>query len=205
MKRVTVLLLSAIGLVAAPAMSQTGRGSWELSLAGNLGSYSISTEITSGGHTTSNDGESHGYLGLDLRTGWYLADGLSIEPEIYYLAVEKEPPTFNLGANLNYTFTIPQSPVKPFIIAGYGVGNGIPLMQRLLGRTSDNLDIPVLRIGCGLKVFFSKQVAFKIEYRYERYSYENTTTFYSYSYTGKEVWDYHNVLFGFSVFLPVGD
>ena len=70
------------------------------------------------------------------------------------------------------------------------------------GRESEELDIPVLRVGGGLKIFLSKQVAFKIEYRYERYLYENTITYFHYSYTYEETSNYHNVLFGFSVFLP---
>jgi opacity protein-like surface antigen len=79
-------------------------------------------------------------------------------------------------------------------------------MQRLIGRASDKSDIPVPRVGGGVKFFLSKQVALKLEYRYERYSYENSSTvsFYysSYSYSQKEVWDHHTVLFGISVFLP---
>jgi opacity protein-like surface antigen len=107
---------------------------------------------------------------------------------------------------LAYTFSIPESPVKPFLTAGYGIGNGIPIMQRLMDRSSDDLDIPVVRVGGGMKIFLSKQVALKLEYRYERYSYENSSSFayygYSYSYSQKVISNYHNVLFGISVFLP---
>jgi opacity protein-like surface antigen len=135
-----------------------------------------------------------------------VVDGFSIEPEIYILAVEKFLPTLNLGGNLAYTFSIPESPVKPFLTAGYGIGNGIPIMQRLMDRSSDDLDIPVVRVGGGMKIFLSKQVALKLEYRYERYSYENSSSFayygYSYSYSQKVISNYHNVLFGISVFLP---
>jgi hypothetical protein len=196
------MFLCAVVLAALPAMSQTQPGSFEFSAAGNIGSLSTSTETTSGAQTNMYEPEAQSYFGLDIRVGAYLVEGLSIEPEIYILAVEKSPPAFNLGGNLSYTFTIPESPVKPFVIAGYGVGNGIPVMQRLMGRASDKLDIPVLRVGGGLKFFLSKQVAVKIEYRYERYTTESTTSYYYYSYSYKEVQNYHNVLFGFSVFLP---
>lgn len=206
MKKRLVILFCAAGLGALPALSQTQPGSWELSVAGNFGSISTSSEYTVAGQTNSQEGEAQSYLGLDLRVGWFALEGLSIEPEIYILAIEQEPPTFNLGANLAYTFTIPSSPVKPYITAGYGIGNGIPIMQRLMGRTSDKLDIPVLRVGGGVKLFLSKQVALKLEYRYERYSYETSATYsfypYTYSYNAKEVWNHHTVLFGISVFLP---
>jgi hypothetical protein len=204
MKRIPVLLLCAAICAALPAISQTEGGSWELSLAGNGGSMSSSSEYTSEGHTHSSESEALSYFGLDFRAGYYVVNGLSLEPEVYFLALEKNPPTFNLGANVAYTFVVPESPVRPFLIAGYGIGNGVPLMQRLISRASDKLDIPVLRVGGGLKILLSKNIALKVEYRYERYTREESGTYYVYSYTSKSTENFHNVLFGFSVFLPGG-
>jgi opacity protein-like surface antigen len=198
--RIGVLVI-ALSLVAVPAVGQTGPGSVEMSLSGNFGSMSSSSEYTSGGHTSTSTSESRSYFGLDLRVGAYVVEGFSLEPEVYVLAVEKTPPAFSFGANAAYTFSIPQSPVKPFITVGYGIGNGIPLMQRLMDRSSSDLDIPVFRAGGGLKVFVSKQVALKVEYRYERYSQDNTTTYYGYTSTSSSVMNLHNVLVGFSFFL----
>jgi len=204
MKRIPGILVCCLTIVVLHASAQTERGSWELSAACNLGSTSTSYESTSGGQTQSGSSEATGYFALDLRVGGYLVDGFSIEPEVYMLAVEKDLPSFNLGANLAYTFDIPESRLKPFVIVGYGIGNATPLMQRLLGRSSDKLDIPVLRAGGGLKVFVSKSVALKVEYRYERYTQERTTTYFNSSYTSKSTASYHNLLFGFSVFFPGG-
>jgi hypothetical protein len=57
--------------------------------------------------------------------------------------------------------------------------------------------------------FLSKQVASKAEYRYERYTQEASETVYYYPYSGSYsytlVSNYHNVLLGFSIFLPSGD
>jgi opacity protein-like surface antigen len=202
MKCSTFLMLAGLGLAALPALSQTQPGSWELSVAGNGGSLSTSTETSGGPYFNYSDEESFSYLALDFRAGIFVAEGFSIEPECYFLALEEEPPVFNLGANLAYTFTIPESRVKPFVIAGYGIGNGVPVMQRLISRESDKLDIPVVRVGGGLKIFFTDQVAFKVEYRYEHYSYERSSSSYGYSYTYKHEENYNNILFGFSVFLP---
>ena len=202
MKRMVVWIVCGMFLVAMPAISQTQPGSWELSAAFNFTSLSQSSEVKSGGHTSTSESEARGALGIDLRVGVFAVQGFSIEPEIYILAAEKEPPTFSLGANLAYTFSIPDSPVKPFLTAGYGIGNGIPLMQRLMGRTTSDLDIAVLRAGGGLKVFLGKQVALKIEYRYERYSYDHSQTFFGSTYSYANTNNIHNVLFGFSVFLP---
>jgi len=205
MKRVFFVVLWFLAIAGQDAGAQIGRGSWELSAACNLGSMSSSYESTGGGQTHSGSSEAQGYFALDFRVGGYPADGFSIEPEVYMLAVENESPAFNFGANLAYTFDIQESIIKPFVIAGYGIGNGAPIMQRLLGRSSDKLDIPVLRVGGGIKVFVSKSVALKMEYRYERYSQEKTTTIYTYSYTTNSTANYHNVLFGFSVFFPGGN
>ncbi len=210
MKNRLVLTFCIVAATSLPAISQTQSGSWELSLAGNVGSMSATTEFTGGGRTQTDEGEAQAYLGLNLRAGYYIVDGFSLEPELYLLAVEKTPPAFNFGANASYTFTIPESPVKPFLIAGYGIGNGIPIMQRLIGRSSGDFDIPVARLGAGVKFLVTKQVALKLEYRYERYSYEISQTVPSYfgyaptSYTMNEVWNYHNVMIGISVFFPGG-
>lgn len=198
MNRISFLLLSALVTAFLPAISQTEKGSWELSFTGNAGSYSQKSEYTSGGQTHTNEGEARSYAALDFRAGYFLVDGLSLEPEFYFLGVEKTLPTYNLGVNVAYTFTIPESPVRPFLIAGYGTGNGIPMMQRLLARESENLDIPVLRVGGGLKVLLNRWVALKVEYRYERYTDEQSTQYYS----SKTVSNYGNILFGFSFFLP---
>ena len=198
----SVLCITAI--LTVPALCQTHVGTWELSMAGNAGALTTSSEVTYGGQTSSDNGVSRNYFGLDLRPGYYVANGFSLEPEIYWLAAEKDAPTFNIGANAAYTFDIPQSSVLPYVTIGYGIGNGIPLMQRLVGRSSDELDIPVFRVGGGLKIFVASAVALKIEYRYERYSQETSGSFFGMSYTEKDVRSFHNILFGFSIFLPSG-
>jgi hypothetical protein len=206
MQRILAVTLVVFCLGAPPALSQTQSKSWEFSLATNVGSTSSSVTYTSGEHTETNESDAQSYLGLDVRAGYFVADGFSLEPEIYILAVDGMRPMFNIGANAAYTFTIPESAVKPFVTAGYGIGNSNPMMQRLYQRSSEAMDVPVLRAGGGLKVFISKQVALKVEYRYERYTQEATeTTYWGYSYSYKAVSNYHNVLIGFSVFLPGGE
>jgi hypothetical protein len=189
------LLLAAF---AGTAAAQTGTGSWELSLSSTLGTASQSTETEYGGRTTTHDGESQGYLSLALRPGFFVVNGLSIEPEFFWTAVEKVPPTFSMSGNVSYTFLIKESPVSPFLLAGYGVGNGIPLFQRLFLRSSDEMDITVLNLGAGVKVFLSEAIAFRAEYRYQRFAEE---TSYPAGPTYRRTSDYHNLLLGFSVFL----
>jgi hypothetical protein len=209
MKRFIVVLLCAGALYAVSAKSQTKPGNWELSFAGNLGSIQSSYEYSSsgGGYTSSgsNSGDAETYFGLDLRAGVFVIEGFSLEPEIYMLAVKGTQPAFNIGANAAYTVSTTNSPVKPFFTVGYAIGNAIPLMQRVMGRSSTDFDIPVLRGGGGLKVFVSRQAALKVEYRYERYSSEQESSYYSYKSTTKTTTNIHSILIGFSIFLPGGE
>lgn len=174
--------------------AQTQQGSWELSFSGNLGVMSASAETATPTGTISSSTESRGYIALAARPGLYLTEGLVIEPELFWTAIKNEPPAFSLSANFAYNFTIPNSRVRPFLLVGYGIGNGIPSFERLIFRSSNKLDIPVLNAGAGLKLFVTERIALRTEYRFQRYN--------ASQYSTKYVSNYHNVFFGFSVFFP---
>lgn len=197
-------ILAVVCLVFAcePLYSQTQQGAWELSLSGNFGSVSGSSETSGSFGTSKSESEAEGYLSLAIRPGFYIIDGLAVEPEILWTALEGVPPIFSLSGNLAYNFSIPQSHITPFVLIGYGTGNAIPLFQRLFFKSSEELDISVLNIGAGLKIFVAEQIALRIEYRYQRYSQEETFGSGSFSSTTKSIQNFHNVFFGFSIFLP---
>lgn len=201
MKHLTYAVLFLV-VCGHSAGAQPGTGSWELSLSATFGMVSQTSEMTFQGQTTKDEHEAEGYLSLAVRPGFYLYEGLSLEPEFFWTASEGVPPAFSISGNISYTFVIPASPACPFLLAGYGVGNGIPLAQRLLGRSSDEMDIAVLNLGGGIKIFLSKAVALRGEYRYQRFSWEDTSPFGSTSY--RQTVNFHNFLLGFSVFLPAG-
>jgi opacity protein-like surface antigen len=92
------------------------------------------------------------------------------------------------------------SPLAPFVLAGYGIGNGIVAFHKVVVRSSDEMDIPILTLGAGLKIFLSPAVAFRAEYRFERLTAEDS--FAPGGPTLKEALLSHNVFLGFSVFLP---
>lgn len=197
-----ILAVVCLVFVCEPLYSQTQQGAWELSLSGNFGSVSGSSETSGSFGTSKSESEAEGYLSLALRPGFYIIDGLAVEPEILWSAFEGVPPSFSLTGNLSYNFRIPESHVTPFVLAGYGTGNAIPFFQRLLFRSSDKLDIGVLNIGGGVKLFLADRVALRTEYRYQRYSQERTFGSGSFSSTTKTIQNFHNVFFGFSLFLP---
>ena len=179
---VCVFVLSTV--LGSVAFCQIGKGSWEMSLAATFGSVSTSTDGI--------DGESTSLLSVAFRPGYYVIDGLSIEPELFWTAIEDERPMFSLAANASYTFSTSDAKVAPFLLVGFGIGNGIPIFQRLIFRSSDVMDISVLNAGAGVKYFVTSDIGLRAEYRYQRYSGEvesSTTTS-----------NWHTILFGFSIF-----
>jgi len=202
MKNIIILTVVSILSVCGRLYSQTQQGAWELSLSGNLGLVSGSSETTGSFGSSKSEQESQGYLSLALRPGYYIIDGLVVEPEILWTAVENDLPSFSLSGNLAYNFSIPQSHITPFVLVGYGTGNAIPFFQRLIFRSSDKLNISVLNIGAGLKFFVTERIALRTEYRYQRYNQERTYGFGSFSFTTKTTTNFHNVFFGFSIFMP---
>ncbi|MGB5873431.1 MAG: outer membrane beta-barrel protein [Bacteroidota bacterium] len=192
---VVAVLLLAAGFVAR---AQTGAGSWEFSLSSNFGLTSQSTEYSSPYMNGEIEGESEGFLALAVRPGYYLVDGLAFEPEFLWTAIEGVPPSFSLSGNLAYNFHLKESNVAPFILVGYGVGNAIPVFQRVYVRGSDEMDITVLNAGAGVKFFFTDHVAFRLEYRFQQYNQEDSSG----SYSAKRTTQFHNVFMGIAFFIP---
>ena len=199
--RATFVIISFV-FVTAFLHSQNMPGTWEFSLSGTMGSFSLSTESSISLGTPISSSESYGYLSLAIRPGLFIAKGFEFEPEIFWTAMKDQPPALNLSGNLAYNFTISNSRLSPFLLAGYGVGNAVPIFQRVFARSSDKFDIPLLNVGAGLKYYFSDWIALRTEYRYQRYSWENSYASGAYSSTMKYAWNFHNVFVGFSVFLP---
>lgn len=202
MKHTLLCACAAALLACSSAYSQVNQGDWELSLSGTLGSISSSYEYTSPAYSMSGDPKAQGFVSLALRPGYYLTEGLEIEPEIYWTAIEEVKPAFCLTANLAYNFNITGSRAVPFIIAGAGKANAVPIFQRLIpGSGSDGLDIGVLNAGGGVKLFVSERIAFRAEYRYQHYEQESSGGTGIFQYTLKQKNSFHNVLLGLSFFL----
>ena len=201
--KLTILLLGLLIVASTtPGISQTHQGAWEFSVSGAFSSLSMKTETSGFAGTQTHESDAVNYFSLMLRPGFYVIDGLEIEPEINWGAADGVPPSFSLSGNLSYTYLIPGTRFAPFAIAGYGVGNGIPVLERMFDRSSDEFNIGVLNLGAGLKLFAAKQVALRAEYRYQRYSREETVGSGTYGSTVKSTFNFHNVFLGVSIFLP---
>ena len=200
MKTQAGCLAFALMLCSAASGQPTG-GTWELSLSGAAGSIGGTSEWSGTYGSGSSDQDAQSFLTLLFRPGLYIVDGLSIEPEFHWTAIEDAPPALSLSGNLAYTFRAPASTVAPFVLVGYGVANTVPVLDRALFRLSKDMDISVLNVGAGLKLFLSESVAMRVEYRYQTYRQENTDSYGPFTETYKQTYRLHNVFFGFSVFL----
>lgn len=204
MKNLIYAILAASIILGSPLYSQPRQGLWEVSLSGYLGSVSGTYESTSSNNYlnySSSEQESRGFISLALRPGYFITEGVEIEPEILWTAVEKIAPAYCLTANVAYNFSIPESHMTPFVLVGYGIANAVPVFQRLYGGSMDNFDISVLNVGAGDKIFITERIALRIEYRYQRFYQESAHSAGLYSYSFKETQNFHNVFFGFSIFL----
>lgn len=193
MKRSALFLLLFV-IFTSNLFSQTEKGQRELSLSGMFGSFSESVKSPN----YNREDKSTTYMILALRLGFFLTKEFELEPEVLLTTIKNTEPSINLSANVSYNLGINESNITPFILAGYGIGNSIPILNMLFGRTSNKLDIGNLNLGGGMKIFVTKQVAAKVEYRYQHFSYD--TDNYGGGKTEYKI-NSHRLLVGFSIFL----
>lgn len=177
------------------------KGDVELSISGTLGS----TSASSGGGSSDSK-----YAVLSVSPGVYLLDGLSIEPEIGWVAVQNESPSWLLLGNVSYTYPgIDQDHrVAPFIRVGYGLSNSYQILAtQLLFRASDKLDVKVFNVGAGAKVVVVPKAFLRAEVYYRTFSWSYDWSSYNYSSGGyvARTTDYKfsslGVLMGMSIIL----
>jgi hypothetical protein len=157
---------------------------WEFGFALNIGGCSEQTKQTS----TYSDGSSQDsytydytekgfYTHLGVSTGYYIINGLSIEPE-FDLNVYNWEISASLLANLCYTFYLPQKNIYPYLKLGYGLSTE-PGSSNLF----EFLDIKTINAGFGIKLTYSSGMAFRLEINYRNLSGSNTDYYSTYDTT----------------------
>ena len=117
-------------------------------------------------------------------------------------AIENIEPGINIALNLAYNFDIPESNVIPFVLAGYGFGNAIPLFNSLVIRQTDGFEMSHLNLGFGLKTLLNEWVALRVEYRFQSFSYDTEYQMYDRpNMITEHNTTFHKLLLGISVFL----
>ena len=134
MKRIffilTIFLIITSGFAQVDEKSERKfykQGDWEFGFALNIGGSNEQTKQTS----TYSDGSSQYsytydytekgfYTHLGVSTGYYIINGLSIEPE-FDINLYNWEISASLLANLCYTFYLPQKNIYPYLKLGYGL------------------------------------------------------------------------------------
>jgi opacity protein-like surface antigen len=128
-------------------------------------------------------------INLATRLGIFVTRTIEIEPEIMFSKYKEEDLGYALSGNLvfNISSRSPDNDIVPFFLGGFGVSNTIQFLPNILWFGSEDNTWTILNLGAGFKLFISKQVALRLEYRFQNYFEEENIT-------------YHNIFFGISAF-----
>jgi Outer membrane protein beta-barrel domain len=187
MKLVRFMLIVVLTATTLHAQPREGRNT-ELSLSGSYQNYS----------SGSSSGSSGAFL-ISPRVGFFVFEGLELEPEILLLLSSGSVPVYLLNGNISYNF-ISAGKGVPFVLLGYGIANTVPIFNVPFLNT--DFGVGVLNAGAGVKIFLKENIALRIEYRYQKFSGEGSSGIIGfYSFTQRVDTRIHTVQFGISVLL----
>lgn len=151
-------LIFLIALMPATAFCQGFMPRWELSLSTDANSFSDSRG-------------SHNEVSFAFRPGLYIVDGLSVEPEVFGGTTKGRAPALNVSGNLSYSYGMGLHTFVPFVLVGYGSGNGFPFNEPLQRNANYLSAITFLNAGGGLKVMtLGGRALIRLEYRYQAFT-----------------------------------
>ena len=169
------------------------QGDWEFRYSSSIGSISIQTiDPTYYNHT-----ENGIYVNVGVSSGFYIINGLSIEPELD-INLCSEGLLLSVLGNLCYSFYILQKNIYPYVKLGYGVSNDPKNTDELFAK----LDFKTINASAGVKFMYFRGMAFITEINYRNLSGSNT--FYQGtpdSYTTESKSSIISVLVGISILL----
>lgn len=186
MKKALAILsvLALVGAAAAADRPVEGK-KWEFSTA--LGFESYSYEGSTGSATI---------LNFPVRLGYYLWKGLEFEPELKFTSYHYSGKSSQSGTlftlNLAYNFKLNSPRLIPFVLGGYGFGDGYVHLQSFVEPLPDGVNATAYNFGGGIKYLFGNIAALRLEYRYTHWMSEEEG--YSNHY------NIHNIFVGISLF-----
>ena len=169
------------------------QGNWEFRFSSNIGNISIQT-IEPSKYIYTENGI---YLNLGVSTGFYIINGLSIEPELDIISCS-EGFSLSILSNICYTLYIPRKNIYPYVKLGYGLSND----PKNSGNPFGNLEYKTINAGAGIKFMYFPGMAFLTEINYKNLN--GSSTFYPDtpdSYTKESTASIFSVLIGISILL----
>ncbi|HPI71988.1 MAG TPA: hypothetical protein PK843_14890 [bacterium] len=126
---------------------------------------------------------------VPIRFGIFAARAIEFEPELLFTKFKEEDTGFVFSANLAYHFSSghPQQKIVPYIFGGLGVSNTFLFLSNTLYPERSGDHFTVLNLGAGIKQFIAKDVALRLEYRFQ-------------DFMGNDAVVYHHLFLGLSVF-----
>lgn len=170
-----------------------------MSAHAQLSRGTVETSISAALQSLSSSGSSATNIMLSARLGFFPVDRFEIEPEFTILKPENVNTLYMLNGNLAYNFDLPSGTAHPFLLVGYGITNSFPLFDVLV--VNYETTVGVLNLGAGMKVFLAKNVALRIEYRFQKLTGSQSGGGFGYTYTNPIDLNIHNFHVGFSVLL----
>jgi hypothetical protein len=154
---------------------------WEVSTSIALGLSKTSIESTSQ-YMVNGGRDEEFYSDISLTLGYFLLDGLSLEPELDYHFFPNDA-SFSLIANLSYTLYIPQKSIYPFFKVGYGKsaysGSDYGYFEGESEHLLGSLNSKIINAAIGIKIIQSSSFAMKLELNYKYLtSHKNVNEYY---------------------------
>ena len=143
------LILTIVSSVIC--FAQFEKGSIELSLVGTAGAQKSTAEYRS-------------YAFASTSIDYFIAEYISIQPQVDVLFNPLGPPAESIIANLSGSQRIANSNIAFFVRAGYGRGNSAiyPTTSEMPPRrVVDGWNVRIVNVGGGLKFLISNTAALK--------------------------------------------
>lgn len=181
--RSSLLVLTLSLVITSIAGAQFRKSDVELTFSASFGAWESGINVAStepNSNFTTVFTEVRNFVSLSVTPGYYILDGLSIEPELGMIAVEKRKPTFFLLGNISYTYLIPNSIVAAFALTGYGVSNAVtyPMYGNALMQSSQSLHIPIFNAGGGVKILATSDIIIRTEINYRKFKWTDESSYY---------------------------
>ena len=146
--------------------SQIEKGNKELSVAASYMSRKFE-----------NADESWTAINLKLGFGYFITQGLEIEPEIFYSNYKDDDAGWIISGNIAYNIpTGDDNNLLPFCLVGYGYSNTILFLPNIAWSGDEDDNWTVLNAGGGLKILIPYPVSLRLEYRFQKFQGDSDIT-----------------------------
>ena len=175
-----VYLLFFSSTPAQEARNPFVKGAWEVSFVGGFSSIDSETDYTYGGISRHYSTSSSNFC-LAAMPGYYIFNGISVEPEIQMTVVKDEEPAYSGIIGAAYTYFTQKNNLGIFLKAGAGLSNSITALNIVpyQVRVDDGFNVKIYQFSTGLKILLSEDVLIRTELEYKTSSYKNNSSYYS--------------------------